>query len=897
MVGEEQPTLTSNQDDVSAGVLEKSYFNAFLFQVSNVGIIPRALNHLFDELRLMEVEFAMRVSYLELYNEELCDLLSTDDSAKIRIYDDVSKKGSVIVQGLEEIPVRSKSDVYKLLAKGQDRRRTAATLMNAQSSRSHTVFSILVHIKENGTDGEEMLKIGKLNLVDLAGSENISKAGNEKGIRTRESVNINQSLLTLGRVITALVERTPHIPYRESKLTRLLQESLGGRTKTSIIATVSPGHKDLEETLSTLDYAHRAKNIQNKPEINARLTKKVVLKEYTEEIDRLKRDLIAAREKNGIYLPSENYHQIIYDSEQTKRELNEKTTRLKELTDIKAKLENSFEECMKNLEGVSQNLVTTQGKLCITEGDLSKTKRNLRKVEQLHDEKKLIVQCHQKTEETLTQHAKKLMEVVEEAAGDTHGLLESINRRKESEETASTASNQLMKNLSNNIIEMRHEMEQLQKKHKENSKLVLSDLEENTKTSKQFTSSVQSGLKELKELKEQSGAEIQSVVKKWTKSTVDSSDLNSKKMISWMHEMEQRQETFNSGVAGKIQEMELLLLKEKNENEVMRIQFLEKINQQNASIENFCGEMKDKIEQHSREFAKISTQAKQQTDVQKHKLEEVRRLLMEVDELNSDSILIQMNQLNDNLISVGTENIKAFGERNSSILGEKMGCMKNVDDLHTEMCEKLTKSLSATAKIIENQVESVKNHLKPQVDVVLANESCFKKQQAEFEKILTEKVAKSIEVEVSMANGMSEVVGSESNRVFVKVQEVKSLVQHTLGGLVQTAESSVNTNLLKCTSDINEFQQSEILKYQSTGETPIRKDFKFSRNLAATSPHERIIKRLRMESGVSDISQQLDTSILEVTKFGFFLKVFQFTFDFLIGKRTRRKLNSTPFSK
>lgn len=815
----------------------------------------------------MEVEFAMRVSYLELYNEELCDLLSTDDSAKIRIYDDVSKKGSVIVQGLEEIPVRSKSDVYKLLAKGQERRRTAATLMNAQSSRSHTVFSILVHIKENGTDGEEMLKIGKLNLVDLAGSENISKAGNEKGIRTRESVNINQSLLTLGRVITALVERTPHIPYRESKLTRLLQESLGGRTKTSIIATVSPGHKDLEETLSTLDYAHRAKNIQNKPEINARLTKKVVLKEYTEEIDRLKRDLIAAREKNGIYLPTENYQQIIYDSEQTKRELNEKTTRLKALTDEKAKLENSFEECMKNLEGVSQNLVTTQGKLRITEGDLSKTKRNLRKVEQQHGEKKFIVECHQKTEEALTQHAKKLIEVVEEATGDTHGLLESINRRKQTEEMAVNASDQLLKNLSNNIIEMRHEMEQLQNKHKENSKLVLSDLEENTKKNKQFTSSIQSGLSELKELKEQSGAQIQSAVKIWTKSTGDSFDTNSNKLISWMHEMEQRQETFNTGVAGKIQEMELLLLKEKSEHEAMRTQLLEKINQQNASIENFCDEMKDKIEQHSSEFTKISTQAKQQTNAQKQKLEEVRRLLKEVDELDSDPILKKMDLLNDDLISVGTENIKAFGERNSSILGEKMGCLKNVDDLHTEMCEKLSKSLSATAKIIGNHVEIVKEHLKPQIDVVMANESCFKKQLAEFETAVNEQVVNSIEAEGSMATGIAEVIGSESNRVFVKVQEVKSLVQHTLAGLVQSAESNVNTNLLKCTSDINEFQQSESLKYQSTGETPIRKDFKISRNLAATLPHERIIKRLRMESGISDISQQLDTSILEVIKF------------------------------
>ena len=108
-------------------------------------------------------------------------------------------------------------------------------------------------------------------------------------------------MLTLGRVITALVECTPHVPYRESKLTRLLQELLGGRTKASIIATVSSGHKDLEETLSTLDYAHRATNIQNKPEINQRLTKKAVLKEYTEEIDKLRCDLEVAREKNGVF--------------------------------------------------------------------------------------------------------------------------------------------------------------------------------------------------------------------------------------------------------------------------------------------------------------------------------------------------------------------------------------------------------------------------------------------------------------------------------------------------------------------------------------------------------------------------------------------------------------------
>lgn len=339
-----------------------------------MGTIPRALSHLFQELRIMGVEFSMRVSYLELYNEELCDLLATSDITPIRIFDDVNKKGSIIVHGLEEIPVHTTADVYKLLAKGQEKRRTASTLMNAQSSRSHTIFSILVHIRENGIDGEELLKIGKLNLVDLAGSENISKAGNERGIRTRETVNINQSLLTLGRVITALVERTPHIPYRESKLTRLLQESLGGRTKTSIIATISPGHKDLEETLSTLEYAHRAKNIQNKPEINQKLTKKTVIKEYTEEIDRLKRDLMASRDKNGIYLAEETYNEMTFRIDSQHKDLNEKESLIRAIRDEMLNKQKIFNEVSLSLVERTEELNFHKRTLADTQEELGQTK-------------------------------------------------------------------------------------------------------------------------------------------------------------------------------------------------------------------------------------------------------------------------------------------------------------------------------------------------------------------------------------------------------------------------------------------------------------------------------------------------------------------------------------------
>lgn len=162
---------------------------------------------------------------MELYNEELFDLLSTtEDAPRLRLFDDANRKGSVMVQGLEEVVVTNKDSVYAIIERGMLKRATASTLLNAQSSRSHSVFTVTVHMRENSVDGEELVKIGKLNLVDLAGSENIGRSG-AVDKRAREAGNINQSLLTLGRVITALVERTPHVPYRESKLTRILQVS------------------------------------------------------------------------------------------------------------------------------------------------------------------------------------------------------------------------------------------------------------------------------------------------------------------------------------------------------------------------------------------------------------------------------------------------------------------------------------------------------------------------------------------------------------------------------------------------------------------------------------------------------------------------------------------------
>lgn len=404
------------------------------------GIIPRALHQLFETLQVHNTEHTVRVSFLELYNEELYDLLSSiDDTTKLKIYEDTARKGSTIVGGLEEITVHTKAEIYEILKKGSAKRQTAATLLNACSSRSHTIFSVTVHIKENSLDGEELVKIGKLNLVDLAGSENIGRSGAiEK--RAREAGNINQSLLTLGRVITALVEKAPHIPYRESKLTRLLQDSLGGRTKTSIIATISPNISDVEDTLSTLDYAHRAKRITNKPEINQKLSKKTLLKEYTAEIERLRRDLQACRERTGFFVNEDNYNQMQEQIKTQHDEIEEKTAQINALKAEIEKVTELFEETKGELQIRSNQLEQTTSTLESTCQKLLKTKDNLKTVTQDRNEQKYLVEIHAKNEKVLSSQAKQLLSVADETTNHVELLHGKVERQKNAEEINTTKS-------------------------------------------------------------------------------------------------------------------------------------------------------------------------------------------------------------------------------------------------------------------------------------------------------------------------------------------------------------------------------------------------------------------------------------------------------------------------
>ena len=265
------------------------------------GIIPRATEEVFSYIqscRQKKMKFLVRASYLQIYNEVISDLLKPlNRNLAIR----QTKQRGVYVDGLSEWVVRSPNEIYGLMERGCSIRATGATKMSELSSRSHALFIIIVEIMEGDESHPQSFKIGKLNIVDLAGSEKVRQTG-VTGQRLEETKKINWSLHELGNVIAALTDtsrKDKHIPYRNSKLTNLLKDSLGGNCKTTLIACISPALEAYNESVSTLKFANRAKNIRNEAVVNEDLDQRAMLRKYEREVKRL-RMLLQDRENGAV---------------------------------------------------------------------------------------------------------------------------------------------------------------------------------------------------------------------------------------------------------------------------------------------------------------------------------------------------------------------------------------------------------------------------------------------------------------------------------------------------------------------------------------------------------------------------------------------------------------------
>ncbi|XP_055892985.1 kinesin-like protein KIF15 [Biomphalaria glabrata] len=381
--------------------------NSESFQHELRGVIPRSFEYLFSliahqqELHGSKKQFLCRCSFLEIYQEQIFDLLDTA-SQGLHLRENMNK--GVFVDGLIEQVICNPSDAYQVLIMGWLNRRVAATSMNRESSRSHAVFTVMIESKED-VGGVQNIRTSQLNLVDLAGSER-QKDTNTGGTRLKEAGSINKSLSVLGNVIMSLVDlshgKKRHIPYRDSKLTFLLRDSLGGNTKTRMIACVHPDSRCFGETLSTLNFARSAKLIKNKAVVNEdihgnnqKLQNEIRrLKELLESMQNspgpeIRPNVVTPSENSSSYMDADsiwkkNFLEAMFfreQSENEKKTLQDVVNHLQELCNKKDKYIQSTKMIIKFRENTIQSLQqASKGYIEIEKDTLVKTLKDEIKV-------------------------------------------------------------------------------------------------------------------------------------------------------------------------------------------------------------------------------------------------------------------------------------------------------------------------------------------------------------------------------------------------------------------------------------------------------------------------------------------------------------------------------------
>ncbi|ORX55311.1 kinesin-domain-containing protein [Piromyces finnis] len=859
------------------------------------GIIPRTLMNLFEILEREKDEFSVRVSYIELYNEQLKDLLSIDDR-KLRIYEDVNKKGGVVISNLEEVLVKSAKDVIQILQRGAQKRQIASTNYNLKSSRSHCVFSITVHIKETTPEGEEMLKVGKLNLVDLAGSENIGRSGAENK-RAREAGSINQSLLTLGRVINSLVERSPHIPYRESKLTRLLQDSLGGRTKTCLIATVSPAKSNIEESISTLEYAHRAKNIRNRPEVNQRMTKRALIKDYTDEIERLKLELLYSREKNGVYLPLDIYSNIVEENRVNKELVTEMEKEVLAKDEAMNELTGKFASQQNQITFLSRKLEETNKKLELTKEELSRSEEECEIAKKKLDEQIILTEAHKTTELTLNSIANTLKDLMENNLNDINKLQNKIenkeiisNQNDELFESLKESLNSKFKELDVNIKNYHNKQSEFSQNINKTIKDYLINNNNNIKsTYEYFDKQIVAFLDHYKSTKS-----ISLNYQLFNDSILTKIEAIRSNLVSFIDQKKVDSENKINELCKSISEkLESQILKwdESISNYINKFVEFQKImtkviTNQNETMDIFKSKVNDFMNENNQLLISQNNELKQYQENYLNEIENRKKILLNnvnkmIESFTSENILSINNIIN----IVNTSNktyrndlgsFSSFMESNINSVNNKLiEDKKLIDSNYNELyiaikdIEKVPKeNISINKENMENIKHFIEEDFKKTNDVLnesnLNQEKEYKKVQEyseNFKLTLGKEEQKIGEMIDSNKKDSIQFISKKVNKNEKNVDELISIINNN-EKYSKDFCNILNSNIIVTNENLNK-TYSQVKKYIPTMDTPKKKIYSYPKTWELTKPHELIINEYKeRQKGDDTISkQETDTTI------------------------------------
>jgi kinesin family protein 11 len=851
------------------------------------GIVPRVLFSLFNKLGDDEgeqSEHSVKCSFIELYNEELRDLLSADDATKLKIYDEANKNGrtSTMVQGMEETHIKSASSGIKLLREGSHKRQVAATKCNDLSSRSHTVFTVTVYMKRTSDTGEDYVSAGKLNLVDLAGSENIQRSGAENK-RAAEAGLINKSLLTLGRVINALVDKSSHIPYRESKLTRLLQDSLGGKTKTCIIATLSPAKSNLEETISTLDYAFRAKNIRNKPQVNQTVSKKTLFREFTSEIEKLKSELVATRQRNGVYLTAERFEEITTESESRRILSDEQRDKIETMeTNLRNKvqelfaLSTNFQIVKKSNEATRMLLEGTKSVLEKTEIVLGHTKTSL-------EEETYLREAHEATEGKLAGIGQDLLRTLGTTTDHIDRLhsklrrrsdLQSTNRSKWAESRTLVSGTTL--SVEERIEALRTQQEDLLASLSGRMQSFVSDELEELQTSQAF-------LQEKADAFQQSEAEVNA------QNVGSKEDLNKvleeirtlrqdvkEKVGSGLNDLSAAAGRISAGISTELDAFHSQLQDSYvtlgREFKTMFEDLIRRMHEQQSEAQR----LREQIASANAGFMEASQTSQEQLQ---QAVEEERQtaateratLLATITSLITDSAATQEARISGHLeaankrVKTSEDDYRAaqqiYGDgmdawngssqsliersvqSRESIKARLKGDWASANDHTTKITETTNAVHGETVRIVDDQMSQMDNQLVA-LDEIVAR---VKAQNEEHHKAHTTSLAQlagNVQESYQSIGKHFETSYDRTKALDVDMQERTAQLQETLPGLEADSDIREPLRLMR-----EELTAAQIAEYQATGETPAKTHYAYPNVLPRTEDRESLLDRMRGGTG------------------------------------------------
>jgi len=730
--------------------------------------------------------------------------------------------------------------------------------------------------------GEDLLKIGKLHLVDLAGSENIGRSG-AVDKRAREAGNINQSLLTLGRVITALVEKAPHVPYRESKLTRLLQDSLGGRTKTSIIATISPASINLEETLSTLDYAFRAKNIQNKPEVNQKLTKKAMLREYTEEIERLRKDLNAAREKNGIYVDKENYERMLSRLESQDQDLSDKIQFTKNLEEQMLAKDTEINDLRRILEEHKDDLDAANALIDGLKCENSSLSSKLDEVSTEKEEMEYLVNVRAENENKLRNEASILLHTAADSTVKLDALYTKLDRKKSVEASNYEAGKRFRHSFDQDLKSLASQMKNFQNEHAEfcgSQRMTIDEyMSKKEERIKSFKSCIDDYFKKINNLLGNiplAEADQQLAMTQACNEVASSYETVKGSCGSLLNSyIRDELKTHVTGVRTEIVAMINYVRDIKTDIDNTVDKQLADINE---FVETQVASFRLSINCLNEGLAKSAGFFKETTDIRSDNAESHKKFITEVS--NTEKVIIEQ-------LAVFRELVKKQADYMDSNLNKTMHLAKAIHEEYATAADEVkthldsdTQNTKSTGQDLSHVLVNMKNNvhknhtsIEDSANTVEEKLINFENSSELFGKKYQEVLHKgSIDLEAAVKSGKAKVekqgqailqyqsqtkdcnyklvtdatehltkVGDE----YVKQQTaIKDDLSNHCNSVSDVIED-YHQHIFKQSGQLNEFWDSTYLLDMPTGATPPRKAYDFPRNLTTTSPHQRILARFR----------------------------------------------------